>query len=981
MTEIDLSAKYPRLQTLSKPPSLFTFNGCGLSIYGRRDTDEETGVYVKTHAACLVFLPIFFLSAYLVADAPGGNGWHFLGRLPLSTRAKLWNVVVGCLLASLVTVGFWSHYTSSPEYLAAADLETAEQRAAQGKWRAAADLWAGVINGRTQHAGVAETKLAEAVAGAFTNAEADRLAALVHGLRGVKEKATRKRLTAGLYDRGQELVDSRVEADPPAALALFDALAGVAPEETDLARPREALLERAVAARPELPGPASQLAVILEERGERQRLASLLEPHAERLGDLEGARILGQMRLEEGRYDEGFSLLLPFTEKGLSKLRKAEADYQRVINAAWERQVERLNEGHASAEWYAKYERSDGDQQDLMVQEWIGERLRSDEEIQRLEAAVSSAATVVPTALDLGLWRVQRAYSLSGDERRQELEAAEKTFLAIQGFAGESEEYRLALGQVYYWLGRPEEGRKLFDELMESADRSPEMLVNVGQMLRSLGAEEEAGRLAEEAYGAADEAEAKYSAAHLRALLADNEDDRLLWYGRSNPADPEVSASLAVAKGDSAVSHGRHKEAERHYRQALAVYAKQPENSSTLNNAALVHFNLFSLTGKREAFRRGADKVERALSLQPSDRILLGNTAFTLARVAALDVIGDRLDFAALQTDVELEDLYYLYDNKQQQAEVQARLASRPAAQKARSYLEKVLVLAPRDAVAYGQLMGLFSSGVGDEAEALRGLYDRTETADLDFAAGIESARRFWSGETRETLRQEYEAAVALRRRVVEAVRGHGASTRSAALTGLSEALLTAWVFGLDVSLDEAVQWAELAVETAPSSASRQQLQSALILRAAVSLAADSDSWAQLLHEYRALPGPISLVQAALGRGGPWGEALAADPDIQRAAKLIRRDLASYPRASVWQWTLLQTVDPAAAQEAASRILGDEVSRLRIELAARLAPASSSAQISLYWYHRLAGKTDEAQSVILRVRKLGMPLPEELFPG
>src|SRR5206468_718041 len=70
---IYLFERFPEMRPVSKPPSLFTINGVGTTVYGARDFDEESGTYVKTLCFTFVFLPIFCLGAYRVADAQ--NGW------------------------------------------------------------------------------------------------------------------------------------------------------------------------------------------------------------------------------------------------------------------------------------------------------------------------------------------------------------------------------------------------------------------------------------------------------------------------------------------------------------------------------------------------------------------------------------------------------------------------------------------------------------------------------------------------------------------------------------------------------------------------------------------------------------------------------------------------------------------------------------------------------------------------------------------
>ncbi len=61
MTEIDLAEKFPHMRPCKKPPSLHLMNGCGMTVCGRRDYDEETGTYVKTHVFCLLLVPLVAL--------------------------------------------------------------------------------------------------------------------------------------------------------------------------------------------------------------------------------------------------------------------------------------------------------------------------------------------------------------------------------------------------------------------------------------------------------------------------------------------------------------------------------------------------------------------------------------------------------------------------------------------------------------------------------------------------------------------------------------------------------------------------------------------------------------------------------------------------------------------------------------------------------------------------------------------------------
>ncbi len=68
---------------------------------------------------------------------------------------------------------------------------------------------------------------------------------------------------------------------------------------------------------------------------------------------------------------------------------------------------------------------------------------------------------VVPVWLDLGVVMLQRALCRGcpeGAEKKAQLESTEKGFLAIGGIAGESDQYRVSLGEVDYWLGKQADG-------------------------------------------------------------------------------------------------------------------------------------------------------------------------------------------------------------------------------------------------------------------------------------------------------------------------------------------------------------------------------------------------------------------------------------------------------------------------------------------------------------------------------------------
>ncbi len=145
MSEIDLNAKFPELRPIGSVPSLWSVNGCGMFLYGRRDFDEETGSYIQTHCLCLIGIPILTLGAYRIAET--NQGKYILGCEPLSILSQAFNAMVLLLALGLGGYFGWSAYTGTPEFIAKQKLAQADQLVAAGKLAEAARLCREVAQG------------------------------------------------------------------------------------------------------------------------------------------------------------------------------------------------------------------------------------------------------------------------------------------------------------------------------------------------------------------------------------------------------------------------------------------------------------------------------------------------------------------------------------------------------------------------------------------------------------------------------------------------------------------------------------------------------------------------------------------------------------------------------------------------------------------------------------------------------------------
>ena len=166
-------------------------------------------------------------------------------------------------------------------------------------------------------------------------------------------------------------------------------------------------------------------------------------------------------------------MLQPYAEQRLQALHQAEQKFEEAFKAAQKRVVSSLETGKAPDFAFTLYHQADKTKQEEMVRTYVFGRLKDDPELQRQREVLARESVVVPVAIDLGIAQLARAQHLKEPKaRKAELERAEKTFLAVRGQAGKTTEYRFSLGQVYYWLGRQAEGRKLFDEILADGRRN-----------------------------------------------------------------------------------------------------------------------------------------------------------------------------------------------------------------------------------------------------------------------------------------------------------------------------------------------------------------------------------------------------------------------------------------------------------------------------------------------------------------------------
>jgi tetratricopeptide (TPR) repeat protein len=971
MDEADLLQRFPNLRVIEKPPALGAVLGCGTGLFGALAYDEETNTCVKVHTICILGIPVLALGAYRVVDRPGR--YLFLGREPLSGSAKAANWAMLAAMLALCVVGGWTAYTSSPDYIARRDLAEANRLAEAGEVGKAADLYHSVAGSGTVHAQGAQQRLLEIANGQLERYSAANVAGVLRNVvapgHGVVD--------AALVDRALALAASRTADDPRGALSILDAVAPAAKDPARLAARRGEVLEKIVARDPGDVDALSDLAVVYEGQGNIDKCAPLLKPQSARLGDREGARILGHILAVEGKLDEALALLQPYTDSRLGRLQAAEKALEKAIDSARDRLVEEVKGHRARGFNYERFRTASDREREEMFYAWANPQLEADPAIKAASAALNEQSPVVGVALDLGAVHLQRAQEQAEPAaRRKELEAAEKVFLAVRGAAAETDEYRLNLAQVYYWLGKHAEGRKLFDETLAAHPGQTELALRVAQRLRQVGDHSGARELMGKAYQEATDPRWKYQAAHSRALESLDLDDEIEWLGRADPADPAIKALLSSSRGRRAARAGREEEAITCFRQAVTAYDGMPVNEASLNNSAGTFSLLYQLTGDRKDLEQSKARYDKAAALAPSNALVLGNAAQAQLEIALWDAVAGELDLAALREAGSVHLLYYLCADETGRRRLGERLRNHAGVAAARARLERLLVLAPRSEHAYGLLASL-ANFCGDQV-ALQRLLTNLSAVELDLADTKRQTLDFYRGAKDEEWRDNAATAIKREEQIVLAAKSRGGATFAVAACRLALAKMSGEALGLPCDADAVVRLCEEAHAAAPSHGTYAALDGALSFRINRTLVDGDPDFARLRTRCQRSTRESALLTAYLSGHPDRAAALQTDADFRRLIDSVRSYDAKFPNSpSAMDAVLLKAAGRPEAADLARRVLADVDEKLMRQVTLVLSPLDVSNALECYWCGQLAGAEADALPVVKRLADQGVPLPVE----
>lgn len=887
------------------------------------------------------------------------------------THRTLYAVAVLVLLGIAVMVA-WHFYSSTPGYQAQLKLRQADSLADTSEIHAAATLYVEVASGDTEYVREAHESLARLLQleqlerVPITEAGATIVLAI-----SLCPKDDCRAYFPDLYGIVEQLASTHLDSAPGTVFEMLDATTQLAPDQNAHQAQHRLALERTVARSDADIRFVERLALAYESEGRFEDCHRILEPRMTSLGDGEGARILGQIYAANGVLEKAHALLVPYTESRLENYHAAEKTYNAALDELWERMIEDLNNDKGSDEFYAAYEKADEAGRQILLDEQYTQMLERDATIAAKLQAYRAAAEVVPVALDLGIITLRRAQTVRDDARRnEELKRAEWLFLAVRGAAGETDEFRLYLGQVYYWLGKHDEGRALLEDLITANGRSAEILYQISGILRELGDISTARAYAIESYGRADDPRDKQGIAQFVSLIASTPEEKIDWLEKADTSTTYVRADLHYQKAIMAEFDQDDTKAIDHYKKAIELYAGVPESPATLNNSALILFRLSALTGENQYLTDGVDRIDAAIALEPSDRIILTNAANQLIQAAYTSLIADRIDLVKLKATGDSEVLAHLYDDETAKSEMMTRLGASRAVERALAYLDTVMVLAPKSTDAFEVSAQLFYHF--DDVDGLKRIRDRLASTEVDREDYLESVREYLAGDKVGEYLESFEIGIPRQRTLIDSIDAESdPDTFAYAVSTLIQNLLAASQIGYPMSPDEVLGLAQKNYKSSPSSATRSDLIDAHAMRAIVSLARADSEFEKLVGRHLRTHGHRLMLVVAL-ESPVYRAALIHDRDVDSAVRVVREQSIAFPGGvDPLDWAMVRHVDPVLGEKMARAIRTNERLQISQEISEVLYPFSPSIVYSRYWSYELQG--DKAAGIRYLDEKSAMP--------
>ena len=971
--EVDLFKLFPEMKPVEKAPTMFSINGFGLSMAGRRDGHAKTRSYIKNHVITLLFIPVIAIGAYRVTDAQDG-GWYFLGKEKMSRLSAIWNLVVVAAIAGMIGISMWQSKINSPDYKASQKIAEAEEHL-----NASAPLLAAKSYLEAYHFNSAKNK-DKAVSG-FKQAIDEGLKSnhpteaagctelLIDSPLWPKLRADYNSLYSDTLDRAK----NASAEDPDTALQFIDSASQIAGSDIQWVPIRTQLLETKLQNKENFDvSLAEELSQIYLDNSDIQKVIELLEPNTDKISGSEAERILGTAYLNTGVSDKAVHLLESYVSTRQKRWETASNKLDQLGQSTYQKAIDALDNGKAPEKFYTDYNKANEEEQYRMVDEYVANYVEKDRAYNTALQSYNKLTSVPAAVMDLGVAYLGIAQT-DANHRQENLEKAEKTLLSLQSYAGDSQEYKLFLGQVYYWLGKSDEGKKLFDSLIADSERSFNILYLLAQTLREIGIVDESKNLLEEAFEKGSTLEDKSAAAELRSLLSDDSDEQITWLKKCDQMNPDVKIRLNTATARLAWEKNDKERALKHYQLALAGYQDLPVNEVTLNNMALLHFQLFNVTGDVSHYNDGLAKMEKAIEVEPNNSILSGNTADAFFTAAYHEVLSSELEPRILQYGIDVSYFRFFYENHEEREKIMSTLRNHPHYKKAKSLFERALLLSPQSRDLYAK--GLTTFSITRDMEMLSFIERKIEESKIDLS-GDESkwlqdlnSRDLEEEKRSQTTYREFNNQVKsdLKKPIWQAViESH-----------IQSSPFSLWDVSPILDIEKRIQKLEELKNKFPSSAMSSTYNSALMTMAAVDLRKGEPEFSSWVEKAKSQLGAEALVGLWLENATSPEEVFSKYPSVKKAIvkkiELSNQFSNSYD-AGDWYFSRFLSLDES--KRIRKLIDKDPITKTTGRFYNDFAPYSPGSILSRTIQLMAEGKEDEGKEFYRESRKKKQFLPE-----
>lgn len=974
--KIDIEKIHPDLEPIDDAPSLFSFYGFGLGLYGNRDFSAESQSSIKTLFITLLYIPLIPIRAYRVVE--GGGKYYFLGRAPVSKTARNGSIAA-IFLGMIGATGYGiQEHVSSDKYLNGKLLEEADAAANQGELANAMEIYGKLFKNSVPYRQQARLGIRNVVrVEKLQNTTNTDFASILDTL-NTFSKSPLKNGAEDVYQLALTRIKGNDATDNIGIHTLLHATETFNSEGEGLSNIDLQLVQTINVTDPTNLEAAVELSEIYYAQEDLAAVKTILAPVRDQLADTEAARILGQIYISEGNNNAAYPLLSSYTSGRLKTLQIAEKKFTDLQNNLWEGQYKFLNSGKAPQSFYDAYDDKSLMEQQPFVDKYIGDRINENLVYQESLTEYREASAIVPVVMDFGILQLRTAESMTSEATRNaELKAAEKTFLSIRNIVGDSDEYKIYLGQVYFWLGKQDEGQTLFDEILTANSRSANSLLSIASTVRSLGKVGLAAELALEAYANSQDDETRYSAANFMALFGNTVEERVSWLKRSDPKSTYVQASLRENQGHLATQKGDAKAAAKFYRAAIQHNESLPEDAVNYNNTALMYFSLHRVIGDKNAYQKGVDLMSKAVELRPDSSIMLSNAASTLVINSLYETLDDSIDYKYLQSQPSLSTISYSYRNSAEKSDLREKLRLHKDLQKAIDYLERSILLSPNNAQNYGELYSIYY--FLDDKEAIADMADKmannqidvsaTNTSYIDYVKDVDNSESL--GKLKD--REKFQTKLLTKRNLSE-------KTVGVLHNSLAENLIEQVKLGEFSAAIRAVEHAKKAVKNLPSSASQSNLTNALLTLASVEAAEKFPSYKALrAKSVKSLSDP-TLIILMMGQSDEIANWLNSNANVKQAIGIESADYEKFPNLSApASWALIKAGNPSLAKELGQNIRQSELRQSMQRIAEYTRPLSGGVLVSRHWLNQISNKPPITQSKFDELAEQGVPLPTQLF--